>query len=145
MPCFSPWYNLSVFPNGDVRPCFLHESSPDNIMDKHIKEVWNGEKFSMVREDFTDNKKNEGCRNCNIYNILDNEMLRSKLVDFSNPENLWPILRENQAITESHKEMELELEKLKKEIDNLRNSKGYRYVVKPLERIHASIKGKKKK
>ena len=46
--CKSPWYEVTVVPDGSVTPCM--ELSMGNIHEESFSSIWNGPKFVHFRE-----------------------------------------------------------------------------------------------
>ncbi|MFB6088231.1 MAG: radical SAM/SPASM domain-containing protein, partial [Candidatus Aenigmatarchaeota archaeon] len=68
LPCYYPWYNISIFSDGRIAPCFLfHES--DSVKNKSLKEVWYGDFFEKIRKRFLNNDLKSVCKNCNAWNV----------------------------------------------------------------------------
>ena len=80
LSCYYPWYNISIFSDGRTAPCFLfHEGT--NIENKSLKEIWFGDFFEDVRENFLEDKLKGVCKNCNAWNVEKMDEIRKKLKD----------------------------------------------------------------
>ena len=80
-PCFNPWLGLEIRVSGRVTVCRLcdDETGCDNILDKSLKEIWFGEYFEKMREDFIHWNLPRYCSNCASGVFISNERLRRKL------------------------------------------------------------------
>ena len=64
--CFTPWMDLDICPDGDVRICI--DYSLGNIRDKSILEIWQGERAKRLRMDILRKSPYPVCRACcNLY------------------------------------------------------------------------------
>lgn len=78
LSCYYPWYNVSIFPEGRVVPCFLfHEGI--NIKNKSLEEIWYGDFFEGERERFFRNELRKVCKNCNAWNVEKMKKIRERL------------------------------------------------------------------
>lgn len=78
LSCYYPWYNISIFADGRVAPCFLFHDGAD-IHGKNLAEVWYGDYFDEIRERFLENKLKDVCKNCNAWNVEKMERIREGL------------------------------------------------------------------
>ena len=44
-PCYCPWYNLSIFADGSVKPCFMLKDQGETIKTRSLEEIWRGSYF----------------------------------------------------------------------------------------------------
>jgi AdoMet-dependent heme synthase len=196
--CFAPWFNVSIFPHGDTRPCFMitGEGFSEDISKKKLKEIWVGKAFNKIRNDFMKNKINWNCKNCNVYNIKNNEEIKGNIVKYSSLVNLWDeIFEQSKLIKDKQDKLSIKnnelsrkiskIESMKMEIDSkkqnvkdlkqkikseknrfnlevsilnnsiieykkkaaffenelitLYNSRGYKYILGPLDKVYSSI------
>ncbi len=67
-PCVIGKDGLCIMPNGDVFPCRRLPISIGNLLDKQLKEIWDG---SELLKALTDRKNIKGkCKSCNIDNCF---------------------------------------------------------------------------
>lgn len=64
--CIYPWINLRVFTTGDTKPCcvFRNYISDGNINNKTLKELYQGDFMSNLRQSFLKNEKPKPCIHC---------------------------------------------------------------------------------
>jgi len=80
IPCFLPWYGMSVDAEGYVTPCGQVDlENKVNIRDKPVKEIWFGQHFSKLRLDMRNKIMPKGCHRCCMPLIDENELLRKEL------------------------------------------------------------------
>jgi radical SAM protein with 4Fe4S-binding SPASM domain len=77
--CYYPWFNISIFPDGRVLPCFILKDEGENIRKKSLKEIWFGEYFNEIRQMFLENRLKEDCSKCNPWNLPKMKEIRGKL------------------------------------------------------------------
>ncbi len=62
---------MKVDVNGDVYPCCQGGEKPDilmgNVFESSVEEVWNGERYQKLREDFFNGELRDTCRQCTFY------------------------------------------------------------------------------
>ena len=79
VPCYEPWYNMIIRPNGRVGPCCMFDFSGEYCHDKSLKEIWFGNYFNKVRESLLKKELPSYCSNCNPSQIVNNERIRKEL------------------------------------------------------------------
>ena len=79
IPCYYPWYNISIFSNGIVQPCFIPKEKGKNVLEKGLKEIWFGEFFESFRNTLMENKLSEDCSKCNPWNLTKMNEIRKEL------------------------------------------------------------------
>ena len=88
--CLLPWFSLYITVDGDVRPCCSFGEGETltlgNILRQDFDEIWNGEKYRMVRRQALDRKLGYTvCRNCTPNRLRDFVKLVSVLPGFARP------------------------------------------------------------
>lgn len=80
IPCFVPWYSLSVNPKGIATPCsqFKEEMGVD-VCDKSLEEVWLSKEFERIRKMIANKELPETCSKCCAPLLEENEKIRKKL------------------------------------------------------------------
>lgn len=78
-PCFYPWYNISIFADGVVQPCFIPQNVGENIKEKSLREIWFGEIFNRFRRNLLKGTLTDYCARCNPWNLPKMERIRRKL------------------------------------------------------------------
>lgn len=99
--CPLPWINLSTDVNGSLRPCCRfkqpHESNEfqlPNLKEGRIDQLWNDERFQVLRQAFLDGKKPTECNSCWDEEASNNISFRQTFAKFRNiplPENYTTI------------------------------------------------------
>ncbi len=79
IPCFEPWYNVIVRPNGRVGPCCMFDFSGEYIHNKSLEEIWHGAYFNKVRNSLKKGTLMGYCRKCNPSQVVDNINIRNIL------------------------------------------------------------------
>lgn len=62
--CVSPWVNLTIFPNGDIKPCCISTCRFGNINENKIEDIINSEKAISFREKFLKDEFPVECHVC---------------------------------------------------------------------------------
>jgi len=78
-PCYYPWYNISIFADGIVQPCFIPQGKGEQIRGKTLKDVWFGDCFSKIREEMKKGKLGKYCARCNPWNLSKTNEIRLEL------------------------------------------------------------------
>jgi MoaA/NifB/PqqE/SkfB family radical SAM enzyme len=79
-PCFEPFYNLVIMPDGKAGPCAIAGGMTEaNVREKSLKEIWFGKIFEEFREKLLSGKFFPFCSHCCIPIFLENRRLRREL------------------------------------------------------------------
>jgi radical SAM protein with 4Fe4S-binding SPASM domain len=65
--CILPWVHLHVAQSGKVHPCCNNNRYLGNVQENSTKEIWNGEQFEKLRNQFEADIPDKRCSHC--YNI----------------------------------------------------------------------------
>lgn len=85
LPCFEPWYNMIILPNGAISPCSISgDKLGENIKNKPLKEIWYGERFNFVRNSLMDNNLFDYCKQCCVVVHIENQRIRQELLPSGN-------------------------------------------------------------
>ena len=71
--CVSPFRVLYIDCKGDIYPCcnlYCKYLKIGNIREMTLKEAWNGEKMTQLRQSISDRQYNKVCRNCIAHTML---------------------------------------------------------------------------
>ncbi|MFB6088968.1 MAG: radical SAM/SPASM domain-containing protein [Candidatus Aenigmatarchaeota archaeon] len=95
VPCYRPWYFITVYPDGEVQPCpniprseddyedvskeELKEMTGENIKEKSLEEIWYGDYFSEYRKRMLNKNLFPWCEICCGNEIFDIDTIRKKL------------------------------------------------------------------
>ncbi|MFH1849291.1 MAG: radical SAM protein [archaeon] len=79
IPCFHPWYNISIFADGSAQPCFLLQEKGDSVACRSLAEVWHGNYFTRKRQEIADRKLTDDCSRCNPWTLSATRELREGL------------------------------------------------------------------
>jgi len=79
LACYYPWYNISIFSDGNTLPCFILKDKGENVKEKSLKDIWFGEYFNKIRKTFLKNKLKEDCAKCNPWNLPMMNQIRNEL------------------------------------------------------------------
>jgi len=82
IPCYEPWYNIVVRPDGAAGPCCVFDDKTkgvENIREKSLKEIWHGAYFKKIRGRILQNDLPEFCSKCNPSQVAANRIIRSSL------------------------------------------------------------------
>lgn len=80
VPCYVPWYSLSIDAKGIATPCsqFTEEKGLD-VRGKSLKEVWTSEKFEKIRKNIISKDIPDTCSKCCAPLLEENKEIRNKL------------------------------------------------------------------
>ena len=83
--CYQPWLQMVIRPDGAARQCcnFFHPS-PDNVLDKSLREIWFGDYFTEVRHQMLRGEMTRECAKCNEWQVREARELRAMLKSRSN-------------------------------------------------------------
>ena len=81
VPCFEPWYNLIIMPNGNVGPCSVFGGVDGaNIINRSLEEVWYGNYLNEIRWNILNKKLFKFCKNCCVPIFEENKRIRMELL-----------------------------------------------------------------
>ncbi|MDI6826341.1 MAG: radical SAM protein [Candidatus Aenigmarchaeota archaeon] len=63
--CYKPFFHMTIKCDGRTTSCDVPVTGGDNIRNKSLKEVWNGEYFEDLREKLMNGKVPDFCAQCN--------------------------------------------------------------------------------
>jgi MoaA/NifB/PqqE/SkfB family radical SAM enzyme len=79
-PCFEPFYNLVIMPDGKAGPCAIAGGIAEvNVKESSLKEVWFGKIFEKFRKKLLAGEFFSFCSHCCIPIFLENRRLRREL------------------------------------------------------------------
>lgn len=78
-PCFSPWFNISIFADGRVLPCFILKHKGISIRKKSLKEIWYSNFFNEIRKQMLLGKVHKSCAKCNPWSYSKTQEIKNKL------------------------------------------------------------------
>jgi MoaA/NifB/PqqE/SkfB family radical SAM enzyme len=81
LPCFEPWYNLIILPNGAVSHCSISgDKVGENVKNKPLKEIWYGKRFNFVRKSLMNNNLFDYCKQCCVVIHIENQRIKQELL-----------------------------------------------------------------
>ncbi|GIV33319.1 MAG: hypothetical protein KatS3mg031_0854 [Chitinophagales bacterium] len=90
--CFAPFNNMYFNVHGEVAPCWLTLTGADNIREKSIKEIWQGNRFRHIRQAIEKRDLSFACTTCEK-NIRSGNHISSlsRLYDLDYPLSDFPV------------------------------------------------------
>ncbi len=83
VPCYEPWYRMGIRADGAVCPCgFFDQGTTENIKNKSLKEIWNGDYFNMRRKQLLQKSLPPHCKKCCVTLVVNNKIIRHELEKF---------------------------------------------------------------
>lgn len=79
IPCYEPWYHLTIKVDGTAGPCCVYNDKRMNIKKQTLKEIWHGWRFNRLRKKIAKKKFPKYCSICNAGQVLTNRKLREEL------------------------------------------------------------------
>ncbi len=80
LPCFEPWYNIIIMPNGTMGPCSMFGGEKGiSLKNKSLSEVWYGEYFTNIRKRLLNKNLFDFCKNCCVVVFEENKKIRGEL------------------------------------------------------------------
>lgn len=79
-PCYEPFYNLVIMPDGKAGPCAIAgDKTEASVRKNSLKEVWFGQYFEEFRKNMLDKELFPFCSHCCVPIFLENKRLRRGL------------------------------------------------------------------
>jgi len=82
IPCFYPWFFLMIRGDGTITHCGEWKNMEENIKDKTLSELWFGDNFSKVRNQFLNGELSDFCEKCRPNIIEDTRIVRKSIKEF---------------------------------------------------------------
>jgi len=79
IPCYAPWFSLIIRADGSVLHCGEWDASVENARNKSLHDIWSGEAFAKIREDFLNGKLHQSCDKCRPNVINDTRQIRKSI------------------------------------------------------------------
>lgn len=81
LPCYTPWYHITIIPNGNIAPCFSPWVWDTDVSVKNysLKELWYGEYFDKFRNVMLNRKLSDNCKRCCVWEVFNNKKIREGL------------------------------------------------------------------
>lgn len=80
IPCFMPWYAMSIDAEGNVTPCGqINTDSKTNIKNSSLEKIWFGNYFTKLRKEMLSKTLSTGCSRCCMPILDENNEIRKNL------------------------------------------------------------------
>jgi len=81
LPCFDPWYHVTIIANGNIAPCFGSWVWETNVSIKNhtLEELWYGEYFDKFRNIMLMRKLPKSCATCCVWKVFTNRNIRDRI------------------------------------------------------------------
>ena len=66
LACSAPWFRVSIYANGDVRPCCWYPWALGNLNNNSFQEIWNGNAYQQMRRRINSRFPHLGCKTCRL-------------------------------------------------------------------------------
>ena len=80
-PCYYPWYNLAIFADGIVKPCYMLKTGGVSLFEHTLDEIWESGYFFEIRKQMLDNRLTGDCAQCNPWSFSKTKEIRGRLVE----------------------------------------------------------------
>lgn len=85
VPCYKPWFHMTIKCDGRVTSCDVPVSGGDNLKSKSLKEIWFGEYFNQLRNSLLSKKIPDFCSQCNPSHTTQRRMMRLEIIKMLEP------------------------------------------------------------
>jgi len=85
VPCFKPWFHMTIKCDGRTTSCDVPVEGGDNIKNKTLKEVWFGEYFNWLRKALLSKKIPKFCDQCNASHAAQRRKYRVEIIKLISP------------------------------------------------------------
>jgi MoaA/NifB/PqqE/SkfB family radical SAM enzyme len=79
IPCYEPWYLMTIRANGIIGSCRLFGDSGVELTDQSLQEIWQGSYFNDARKKLLTGKLADYCKKCGANEIFENVKIREGL------------------------------------------------------------------
>jgi len=85
VPCYKPWFHMTIKCDGRVTSCDVPIEGGDNIREKSLKEVWEGKYFNWLRKSLLSEKIPDFCAQCNASHTSQRRKMRLEIIKMIEP------------------------------------------------------------
>lgn len=85
VPCFKPWFHMTIKCDGRVTSCDVPITGGDNIKNKSLKEVWFGDYFEWLRKTLLSKRIPDFCDQCNASHATQRRKYRAEIIKMLSP------------------------------------------------------------
>lgn len=136
IPCYAPWFSLIIRTDGSVLHCGEWDFPVENARNKSLHDIWSGEAFSKIREDFLKGKLHESCNKCRPNVINDTRQIREAI---SRGRDVTSLQKEILGMLEENEKLRKETYLLRKMVADGENMSKFREREKELTKIKSSL------
>ncbi len=83
IPCYDPWFHMTIKVDGRVISCDVATDEGDNIKNKSLKDIWYGAYFQKHRKMQLSKEIPDFCRQCNPSHTTQRRRLRVEIEKLS--------------------------------------------------------------
>ncbi|MCD6483421.1 MAG: SPASM domain-containing protein, partial [Candidatus Aenigmarchaeota archaeon] len=80
IPCFEPFYNMIISPNGNLKICAISGETNVNVKNVSLKDAWFSKPMIEARKKLRKGKLFDFCSHCCVPIFLENRRIRKKLM-----------------------------------------------------------------
>jgi len=80
VPCYDPWFHMSIKADGKVTACDVSTDVSENVKEKSLEKIWYGSYFTNLRNNLLGKNIPQYCRQCNPSHTTQRRWLR-KMID----------------------------------------------------------------
>jgi MoaA/NifB/PqqE/SkfB family radical SAM enzyme len=80
LPCYDPWFHMTIKADGRAISCDVSSDNTENIKNKNLKEIWYGTYFSNLRKNMLQKKIPTYCKQCNPSHTTQRRWLRELMI-----------------------------------------------------------------
>lgn len=62
--CILPWIHIEADAQGRAKPCCLYDGELGDFSNTNLSSIWNGDKLKDLRQEFLNDLRPKGCRQC---------------------------------------------------------------------------------
>jgi len=85
VPCFKPWFHMTIKCDGRTTSCDVPVTGGEYIRNKTLKEVWFGEYFNWLRKALLSKKIPNFCDQCNASHATQRRKYRVEIIKLISP------------------------------------------------------------
>jgi MoaA/NifB/PqqE/SkfB family radical SAM enzyme len=159
LPCYEPWVHITILPNGNIAPCFNNYiwETKITVKNHNLKQLWYGDYFEKFRKEISSRKVPKACSTCCIWRLFESQDKRKEIDEwkiikkeelssiknklFHAEEQVKILNSTNNNQRKKHNKLVLDYEE---RLNEIFESKGYRYLLKPMDDVSKLFYPRKK-